>query len=87
MLAVAVIDWAYVYSGSSSEQVSARELVKKETNMRNQFTTTNKSSVLRIGITVRFKQVVSCLVMAALLVFGYGDGLSPSAIAYSPIRG
>lgn len=45
--------------------------------------TTNKSGVLRISIKVTFKHVVSCLIMTGLLMFGCGNGLSPSAIAHS----
>jgi len=81
--AVAVIDLAYGYSGSSSEQVTTCESVQKEILMISHSITTNKSGVLRISIKVTFKHVVSCLIMTGLLMFGCGNGLSPSAIAHS----
>jgi hypothetical protein len=80
---VADIDSAFGYSGSSSEQATTCELVEKEALMVNQSTTICKAGVVRISVKVTFKQVVSCLIMAGLLMFGYGDGLSPSAITHS----
>jgi len=72
---VVAIDLNYVYFGLSSKEP------RKEANMKNQLPTINKTVVCRISIMARIKRNASCLIMAALLMFGR-DGLSPSAIAH-----
>ncbi len=55
----------------------------KEADMKKHCTVTTKSDVKHISIKVRIKQTIAVfLTLATLLVSGYGDGLSPSALAY-----
>lgn len=55
--------------------------------MINQFSTV-KTGVSRISVNVTIKSITKVsLIMAALLMFGYGDGFPPSAIAHSSNRG
>jgi hypothetical protein len=76
--AVAVIGIEYSYSSSTSEQVITCE--HKEAVMRGKCIETEETGVKRIGINIKCKLIL----MAALLMFGYGDcGFSPSALAYS----
>lgn len=79
--AVAAVDFNYSYYISSSEQTEVCEC--KETAMKKQRTSTNKTGVNRIGITAKFKLKLGCFIAAALLMFGYGDGFPPSALAHS----
>ena len=75
--AVAAIKINYGYSVSTSEQMKVCEY--KETVMNKQCTVTSKSGVNHISITAKIKINICFILAAALLVFGYGDGSSPSA--------
>lgn len=79
--AVAVIEIDYGFSVSTSEQNEICET--KETDMTRKCSVTKKSGEKRISITAKIKIKLTCIIVAALLVFGYGDGFSPSALAYS----
>ncbi len=54
--------------------------------MINQFSTV-KTGVGRISVKITIERIKVCLIMAALLMLGYGNGYSPSAIAHSSNRG
>lgn len=51
--------------------------------MNSQFSTV-KTGAFRFSIKATIKHATGCLIMAALLMLGYGNGYSPSAIARSP---
>ena len=79
---VAAIDLGIENSNSSSEQVFSCECIEKGEFMTKKITNTIKTDAKRICISFRLKYVITCLTMAALLMFGYGDGFSPSAIGH-----
>lgn len=79
--AVAAIEFDYGLSVSTSEQTEVWET--KEAVMRRNCAVTKESGEKRISITAKFKLKLGFIIAAALLVFGYGDGFSPSALAYS----
>ena len=83
---VSAIDLGIDYSRSSSEQVYSCECIEKGELMTKKVTNTI-TDAKRICIKVRLKYVITCLTIATLLVFGYGDGFSPSAIAHLLLRG
>ena len=51
--------------------------------MRKQCTATTNTGEKLISITAKLTLKLGHIIAAALLVFGYGDGFSPSALAYS----
>ena len=71
------MEFDYGYSSSASEQVASCERTK-EAGMGERKTVT-KTGVHHISITAKLKYGI----VAALLVFGCGSGISPSASAYS----
>jgi hypothetical protein len=78
--AVAAIEFKFSYPGSTSDQAFTCE--REETAMRKQCSATIKSGVTRISIAAKFR-LTSILLVAALLVSGYGDGFSPSTLAHN----
>jgi len=78
--AVAAIEFKYGYSVSTSEQKLCEY---KETIMGKQCTKTIKTDDKSISITTKLRVKLGYLIVAALLVFGYGDGFSSSALVYS----
>ena len=77
---VATVDFNYDYFLSTSEQVKTCAK-RKEFDMEIQRVKTTVTGVKRISITAKLKLRV--IIAVAMLVFGYGDGFSPSALAYS----
>ena len=78
MPVVAAIKINYSYSVSTSEQTKVCEY--KENTMRKKCIVTTKTGKKYISINAKLKLSV---IASALLVFGYGDGFSPSALVYS----
>jgi hypothetical protein len=77
---VAAIEFKFSYSGSTSEQAFTCE--QKEAAMRKHCAATITSGVKRISMAAKFR-LTSTLLVAALLVSGYGDGFSPSTLAHT----
>ena len=86
MSAVVVTELKKSYSISSSKQKTCE---KEKTIMRNQYIKTDKTGVKPISITATLKATLNvklgALIVAAMLVFGYGDGFSSSALVYSQV--
>ena len=82
MPAVAVVDFEYSQTCSMSEQTSVCESYTKEGNMRHHGTAITKTGIRHIGIMAKVGVAIAAISTATLLVFGYGAGVSPSALAY-----
>ncbi|MDQ7058798.1 MAG: hypothetical protein Q9N62_10370 [Ghiorsea sp.] len=82
MSAVAVTEFKNGYSISTSKQNSCE---KEKAIMRSQYIKTDKTGVKSISITATLKVKLGAIIVAAMLVFGYGDGFSSSALVYSKV--
>ena len=76
----AVVDFDFTYNRLSSEQEYSCEK-RKVGFMKKKFTAVILTGA-KIRIVVRFGLKLSHLIAAALLISGYGDGFSPSALAH-----
>lgn len=80
---VAVVEIECGFSVASSEQTRVCA-TPKEVAMRGQCTVISKITGVTISIAAKCAFQVRWMVLAAaLLMFGWGDVLSPSALAYS----
>ena len=79
-LASAVVDFDFTFSNLTSEQENTCEK-RKVGYMKKKLTALIQTGV-QISITLRFGLRLSLLIAAALLISGYGDGFSPSALAH-----
>ena len=85
---VAVVEIECGFSVAASERTCVCA-TRKETAMRGQCTVISKNTGVfaTIGISAKCMFRVRCIILAAtLLMFGCGDGLSPSALAYSVLQ-
>ncbi len=77
----AVVDFDFTHNCLSSEQEYSCEK-RKVGYMKKKITVLIQTGV-QISIALRFRLKLSHLIAAALLISGYGDGFSPSALAHS----
>lgn len=79
---VAVAEFEFVFLRSASEQAFVCEH-HEEVPMRDQHTVAKKPGDKRTSITATLRLTFVHLLVATMLVFGYGDGSSPSSLADS----
>lgn len=80
-LANAVVDFDLTYNRLSSEQENTCEK-RKVGFMKKKLTVIIQSGV-QISMAERIRLKLGYIFLAALLISGYGDGFSPSALAHS----
>lgn len=80
----AVVDFDFTYNRLSSEQENTCEK-RKVGFMKKRFTVIIRTGV-QISIAAIFKLKLSLLIATALLISGYGDGFSPSALVLSQMK-